>query len=220
MIFDPKTAEQAALYLLRIQAIKLRPDNPFVWASGLHSPIYCDNRLALSYPEIRNYIRQALTRAVRKYFPETNLVAGVATAGIPQGVLVAQELALPFVYVRSEAKKHGMTNRIEGHLEKGQKAVVIEDLVSTGKSSLSAVEALRQEGVNVYGMVSSFTYALPVAEENFKKANCRLVSLSDYHYLIKTALKHHFIEKSMLRSLQSWRENPENWSNQHKKPNQ
>ncbi len=216
MIFNPETAEQVALNLLKIKAIKLRPEKPFLWASGLYSPIYCDNRLALSYPEIRRFIRQELTRAVRKHFPQANLIAGVATAGIPQGVLVAETLELPFVYVRSEAKSHGMTNRIEGRIEKGQTAVVVEDLVSTGKSSLAAVEALRQAGVLIAGMVSSFTYGLPLADENFKKADCRLISLSDYHHLIQAALNHHYIERSMLRSLESWREDPKKWSEQHR----
>ena len=212
MIYNPTTAKEVALYLLKINAIKLRPEAPFTWASGLLSPIYCDNRLALSYPEIRTFIRQNLTRAIQEHFPEVQLIAGVATAGIPQGVLVAEELNLPFVYVRSAAKSHGMTNRIEGHMEKGQKTVVVEDLVSTGKSSLAAVQALREAGVDVLGMVSVFTYDLPVAEKNFKEAGCSLVCLSDYHHLTETALAYHYIEKSMLRPLLEWRKDPQKWS--------
>ena len=212
MIYHPATAKEVALHLLRINAIKLRPEAPFTWASGLLSPIYCDNRLALSYPEIRTFIRQNLTRAIQKHFPEVQLIAGVATAGIPQGVLVADGLNLPFVYVRSAAKSHGMTNRIEGHMEKGQKTVVVEDLVSTGKSSLAAVEALRQAGAEVSGMVSVFTYGLPVAEKNFNEAGCSLVSLSDFHYLTEAALANRYIEKNMLRPLLEWRKDPQKWS--------
>ena len=216
MIFNSSTANEVALHLLNINAIKLRPRNPFTWASGLRSPIYCDNRLALSYPGIRSFIKEKLTESVKTHFPEANLIAGVATAGIPQGVLVAQELELPFAYVRSSAKSHGMTNRIEGHIEQGQKAVVVEDLVSTGKSSLAAVEALRQAGLEVLGMVSVFTYGLPVAEKNFKEAHCPLISLSDYHHLTETALAHRYIEESMLQPLLEWRKDPQKWSEQHK----
>ncbi len=215
MIYNPATAKEVALHLLKINAIKLQPEAPFTWASGLLSPIYCDNRLALSYPEIRTYIRENLTRAVQQHFPEVQTIAGVATAGIPQGVLVAQELNLPFVYVRSSAKSHGMANRIEGHLEKGQKAVVVEDLVSTGKSSLAAVQALREAGIEVLGMVSVFTYDLPVAEKNFDEAGCPLVSLSDYHHLTETALAHRYIEENMLRPLLEWRKDPQSWSETH-----
>jgi len=212
MIHDPETATKVALHLLKINAIKLSPDKPFTWASGLHSPIYCDNRLALSYPAIRDYIRQELVKAIWENFSDVNLVAGVATAGIPQGILVAQELNLPFAYVRSSAKTHGMTNRIEGFVKAGQTAVVVEDLVSTGKSSLAAVDALRDAGIQIAGMVSVFTYGLPVADENFQKANCRLVSLSDYHHLMEVALSNNFIDNSMLQSLYAWRENPQKWS--------
>jgi len=215
MIINPETATKVALHLLKINAIKLRPDKPFTWASGLHSPIYCDNRLTLSYPDIRDFIKRGMVEAVKENFASANLVVGVATAGIPQGILVAQELNLPFAYVRSSAKTHGLTNRIEGHVEKGQNAVVVEDLVSTGKSSLAAVETLRGAGIKVAGMVSVFTYGLPVAEENFQKARCRLVSLSGYSYMMEAALSHRFIDESMLRSLYAWRNDPEKWSETH-----
>ncbi len=219
MIFHSDSAKEVALHLLKINAIKLRPENPFTWASGLHSPIYCDNRLALSYPDIRTAIQENLSRAIQKHFPGTQVIAGVATAGIPQGVLVAQQLNLPFVYVRSAAKSHGMTNRIEGHMEKSQKAVVVEDLVSTGKSSLAAVEALREAGADVLGMVSIFTYDLPVARENFKKAGCPLVSLSDYHHLTEVALAHGYIDQTMTGPLQEWRKDPQKWSDAQSRKN-
>ncbi len=215
MIVNPETAKTVALHLLKINAIKLSPEKPFTWASGLHSPIYCDNRIALSYPAIRDFIRQELVKAVKENFSDANLVVGVATAGIPQGILVAQELNLPFAYVRSAAKTHGMTNRIEGVVKAGQNAVVVEDLVSTGKSSLAAVEALREAGINIKGMISVFTYDLPVAEENFEKANCRLISLSDYPYLMEAALAHNFIDNNMLDSLYAWRSDPQKWSDVH-----
>ncbi len=215
MITNPETATKVALHLLKINAIKLSPDKPFTWASGLHSPIYCDNRLALSYPVIRDFIRQELANAVKDNFKDANLVVGVATAGIPQGVLIAQELNLPFAYVRSAAKSHGMTNRIEGYTQKGQTAVVVEDLVSTGKSSLTAVKALRNAGIQIAGMVSVFTYDLPIAKDNFEKANCRLVSLSNYPHLMDAALSNNFIDKSMLNSLYAWRSDPQKWSDTH-----
>ncbi len=215
MVFNSETAEQTARKLLETDAIRLQPEHPFTWASGLHSPIYCDNRRTLSYPAIRTYIRQELSRAIKQFFENVQLIAGVATAGIPQGVLVAQELDLPFIYVRSSAKNHGLTNQIEGHWEKGQTAVVVEDLVSTGKSSLAAVKALREAGIRVAGMVSVFTYDLPVADENFRAAQCKLISLSDYHYLIQTALEENKITKKMINSLQEWRKDPEKWSQIH-----
>ncbi len=215
MITNPETATKVALYLLEINAIKLSPDKPFTWASGLHSPIYCDNRLALSYPAIRDFIRQELVEAVKENFSNTNLVVGVATAGIPQGVLVAQELNLPFAYVRSSVKAHGMTNRIEGFVQKGQTAVVVEDLISTGKSSLAAVEALRSAGIQIAGIISVFTYDLPAAEENFEKANCRLITLSDYPYLMEAALTNNFIDNEMLDSLYAWHSDPQKWSDAH-----
>ncbi len=212
MIYSVETAEMIARHLLEIHAIKLSPDKPFTWASGLRSPIYCDNRIALSFPVIRTYIRQQLVDAAAEFFGEAELISGVATAGIAQGVLVAQEMGLPFSYVRSSKKSHGMTNQIEGLIHKGQSAIVVEDLVSTGKSSLSAVAALREAGVEVKGMLSIFTYGLAVADENFEKAKCKLISLSDYNNLIKVALENKYISQEDLLSLQNWRKNPGEWS--------
>jgi len=215
MIFHPETAKQVARRLLEVNAVRLQPEQPFTWASGLHAPIYCDNRITLSYPAIRTYIRQELVRTIKQFFGNTQIIAGVATAGIPQGVLVAQELNLPFIYVRSSAKDHGLTNQIEGHWEKGQSAVVIEDLVSTGKSSLAAVKTLSEAGIRIEGMVSVFTYDLPVAVKNFQAAQCKLVSLSDYHYLLQTALEENKITPTMVNSLQNWQKDPEQWSLAH-----
>lgn len=215
MIFSQETALQVALHLLKVKAIKLSPENPFTWASGLRSPIYCDNRISLSYPQVRNYIRQQLYRAATTFFTETDVVVGVATAGIPQGALVAEEMDLPFAYVRSKKKDHGMTNQIEGHVKPGQKALVVEDLVSTGKSSLLAVEALREAGVEVLGMVSVFTYGLEIAQKNFEDAHCRLVSLSDYDHLIEVAVKQEYVSNDALASLKQWRKDPQKWSDQN-----
>jgi len=212
MIFSEDTAETIARHLLEIHAIKLSPDKPFTWASGLRSPIYCDNRIALSFPVIRTYIRQQLVDAATEHFGQVDLISGVATAGIAQGVLMAQEMGLPFSYVRSSKKSHGMTNQIEGFVRKGQSAIVVEDLVSTGKSSLSAVEALREAGIEVKGMLSIFTYGLPVADKNFEKAKCKLISLSDYDNLIKVALESEYISQEDLLPLQNWRKNPKEWS--------
>ncbi len=212
MIYNAETAQRIAEYLLGIEAVKLRPDEPFTWASGLRSPIYCDNRKALSYPEIRDFIKNKLTEAARSLFGQTEAVAGVATAGIPQGALLADALKLPFVYVRSSEKSHGMTNRIEGVLQKGQKVLVLEDLVSTGKSSLAAVEALRNHGAEVTGMLAVFTYGLTVAQKNFSEADCKLVTLSDYDALLPVALEKGYISSAMLKTLQDWRRDPQAWS--------
>lgn len=215
MIYNNDTAAKVAVSLLQINAIKLNNTQPFTWASGLRSPIYCDNRKALSYSEIRTYIRQELVKAIADYFGDINVIAGVATAGIPQGVLVAQEMGLPFVYVRSSKKEHGMTNQIEGVINEGQSVVVIEDLVSTGKSSLNAVHALREVKANVKGMAAIFSYGLPVAEQNFKNANCSLVVLSDYNALIKEAIDKNYITETDKLSLLEWRKDPQAWSDQH-----
>jgi orotate phosphoribosyltransferase len=216
MIFNTDTAERIAENLLQIKAIKLNNTKPFTWASGLKSPIYCDNRIALSYPKIRTFIRQELVKAIAESFGDINVIAGVATAGIPQGILVAQEMGLPFVYVRSSAKSHGMTNKIEGVINSGQSVVVIEDLVSTGKSSLAAVDALQEAGAKVKGMVSIFTYGLAIAEANFEKAKCKLVSLSDYAHLIKTAVAGNSISENDQSSLLEWRNDPKAWSDRQK----
>ena len=213
MIYNKETAHQLASHLLQIKAIKLQPNNPFTWASGWKSPIYCDNRKTLSYPTVRNFIRQNLTAIVREEFENVNIIVGVATGGIAHGVLIAQELGLPFAYVRSSAKEHGMQNMIEGEITEGQKIVVVEDLVSTGKSSLNAVEALKEKNVNVLGMVSIFDYGFDIAQENFKKAKCKLISLSDYDHLIEKALKEKYIQKSEIESLSAWRIHPAEWKN-------
>jgi len=212
MIFNTDTAERIAENLLQIKAIKLNNSNPFTWASGLKSPIYCDNRIALSYPKIRTFIRQQLVKSIAENFGDVDVIAGVATAGIPQGMLVAQEMGLPFIYVRASAKSHGMTNKIEGVLHSGQSVLVVEDLVSTGKSSLAAVDALEAAGAKVKGMVSIFTYGLPIAEENFKKAKCKLVSLSDYEHLIKTGVSGDSISAKDHDSLLEWSADPKAWS--------
>lgn len=212
MIYSKITAEKTARYLLQVNAVKLNIAKPFIWASGLKSPVYCDNRITLSYPEIRSYVTQELVKASLGNFKMVDVVAGVATAGIAQGVLVARDLDLPFAYVRSANKDHGMGNRIEGVVKPEQNVLVIEDLVSTGKSSLDAVAALRERQAIVAGMLSVFTYGLPLADENFKKANCPLISLSDYDTLIKVALDCNYITKKDIKSLEKWRENPEKWS--------
>lgn len=205
-------AENTAKYLLQVKAVKLNNEHPFTWASGRKSPIYCDNRVTLSYPEIRTFIRQQFVEIIRKHFPTVDVVAGVATGGIAQGALVAQELDKPFVYVRSEAKSHGLTNQIEGEIHEGQSVVVIEDLVSTGKSSLIAVDALRAKGCDVKGMVAIFTYELAVAQQNFENAKVELHTLSNYSALIKVACQEKYVSEKDQESLALWRQNPEKWS--------
>lgn len=205
-------AQQTANFLLQVKAVKLNPEHPFTWASGRKSPIYCDNRLTLSYPEIRTFIRQRYVEIINDQFGEIDVIAGVATGGIAQGALVAQELGKPFVYVRSEAKSHGLTNQIEGEIHEGQSVVVIEDLVSTGKSSLIAVEALRAKGCIVKGMVAIFTYMLDVADKNFKDADVSLFTLTDYNQLITVAKNESYISEQDMASLAEWRRNPEKWS--------
>jgi orotate phosphoribosyltransferase len=212
MVFRQDTGAQVATSLLQIKAIKLNNNEPFTWASGLRSPIYCDNRKALSFPKIRTYIRQEMVKAIQDKFGDFDVVAGVATAGIPQGILIAQELGLPFVYVRSAKKEHGMTNQIEGVLNKGESVVVIEDLISTGKSSLNAVAALREAGAKVKGMAAIFSYDLDIAKKNFNEAECQLVVLSDYNVMIKEAVENDYISESDKESLLEWRKNPEAWS--------
>ena len=196
-----KVARLLAEKLLKISALKLQPANPFVWASGWNSPIYTDNRRTLSYPEMRSFIKLELSRLIMENFPEVDAVAGVATGAIAQGALVADELNLPYVYVRSTPKDHGLENLIEGDLRPGQKVVVVEDLVSTGKSSLKAVEAIRNAGCEVVGMVALFTYGFPVAEANFAEANVRLLTLSDYNAMLEVAIE----------TLHNWRTDPANW---------
>lgn len=211
MILNEDKALKIAEFLLQIKAVKLNPSQPFKWASGWDSPIYCDNRVTLSFPNIRTFIRQGLSEDIVNQYGNPDVIAGVATAGIPQGVLVAQELGVPFVYVRSSSKQHGMQNKIEGVIEQGQNVVVIEDLISTGKSSLDAVEALRGAGANVKGLAAIFTYGFKVSEENFENANCPYLTLSNYDYLIEQAIKSDYISEEQRDTLKNWREDPGNW---------
>ncbi|NQT77024.1 MAG: orotate phosphoribosyltransferase [Bacteroidetes bacterium] len=211
MIYNEETAVTISDFLLQIKAIKLDNANPFTWASGLKSPIYCDNRITLSYPKVRTYMRQEFVKAIQEEFGNVDVIAGVATGAIALGALVAQELGLPFVYIRSSSKKHGLENKIEGVVEQGQSVVVVEDLVSTGKSSLTAVSALREAGCNVKGMVAIFTYDLKAAVDNFMKEDCKLITLTDYDHLIKRAVESNYIKDSDLQSLIEWRQNPKKW---------
>ena len=211
------TAAQMATFLLKIKAVKLNNEHPFTWASGRKSPIYCDNRITLSYPEIRTFIRQSFVDVVNECWGNVDVIAGVATGGIAQGALVAQELGKPFVYVRSEAKSHGLTNQIEGEIHEGQSVVVIEDLVSTGKSSLIAVHALREKGCIVKGMAAIFTYGLDVAAKNFADADVELRTLTNYDTLIEVASREEYIRPADQESLAAWRQNPEAWSDERSK---
>lgn len=204
-------AEEIASSLLQIKAVKLQPDNPFTWSSGWKSPIYCDNRITLSYPALRTTIKQYLANAVRENFKDVDVIAGVATAGIPQGALVADVLNLPYVYVRSKPKSHGMTNQIEGHLEKGSKVVLVEDLISTGGSSLKAAEAITEAGATAVAIVAIFTYGFPEAEQNFKEKGVKGFALSNYQFLLKEALRENIIGEKQLKTLQKWREDPAAW---------
>ena len=197
--------------LLQINAIKLNPTNPFTWASGWKSPIYCDNRKILSYPRIRDVVKNAFAYKIREEFGMPDVIAGVATGAIAHGILVAEILEIPFVYVRSSSKKHGLTNLIEGVLEKEQKVIVIEDLVSTGGSSLIAVEAIREKGAEVMGMYSIFSYGFEIASKNFKAANCKLLTLTNYHTLIDIAFETNYITESDVETLKEWRKNPSEW---------
>lgn len=201
-----------AAKLLKISAIKLQPDNPFTWASGWNSPIYNDNRTTLSYPEIRTFIKIELCRAIIENFERPDAIAGVATGAIAQGALVADQLGLPFVYVRSTPKDHGLENLIEGHVKPGQKVIVIEDLISTGSSSLKAVEALRNAGCEVIGMAAIFTYGFPVAEKAFSDAGVKLITLSNYNAMLKVALDTKYIRNHDVETLAKWREDPANWT--------
>jgi len=203
-----------AAKLLEIKAIKLQPSNPFTWASGWKSPFYCDNRKTLSYPALRDYVKLELAHAILENFPQADAIAGVATGAIPQGALVADLLSLPFVYVRSKPKDHGLENLIEGELKPGSKVVVVEDLISTGGSSLKAVEAIRNNACEVVGMVASYTYGFPVAKEAFEKANVKLVTLTDYDHVVAEASETGYISKEDIRVLNEWRENPSEWNNQ------
>ena len=198
--------------LLEVKAVKLQPEEPFTWASGWKSPIYTDNRKTLSFPRLRSFVKLELCHAIQEHFPEAEAVAGVATGAIAQGALVADELGLPYCYVRPKPKDHGMGNQIEGQVSTGAKVVVVEDLISTGGSSLKAVDALRKAGVEVVGMVASFTYGFPVAEEAFREAGVKLVTLSDYAHVIEEAAKTGYIKETDKAVLAEWRKNPAEWS--------
>lgn len=212
MIFNKETAKKTAELLLQINAIKLQPQDSFTWASGWKSPIYCDNRIILSYPLIRNYVREQMAKFIEKEYGKPDVIAGVATGAIGIGVLVAEYMGLPFVYVRPEAKKHGRQNQIEGYIEKGQNVVVVEDLISTGKSSLNAVKALKNAEVNVKGMVAIFTYGFGVAEDNFNKNNVTLHTLSNYSNVLEQALDTNYISETELQTLSNWNKNPSEWN--------
>lgn len=205
--FSKRTAE----YLLQIKAIKLQPSNPFTWASGWKSPIYCDNRKTLSFPEVRSFICSSFASMVKELYPQAELIAGVATGAIAHGALAADRMGLPFIYVRSEAKEHGLGNQIEGYFEKGQKVVVIEDLISTGGSSLNAVKALREAGCEVLGMVAIFTYEFKKASDGFEAAGCKLNTLSNYSVLVDTAVATGYIGEAEVETLKKWRVDPAVW---------
>lgn len=214
MIMNVDTAAKVAEYLLQAKAIKLQPKTPFTWASGWKSPIYCDNRITLSFPKIRTYIRQELAKAIVDKYGMPDVIIGVATGAIAQGALVAEELGLPFAYVRSAAKGHGLGNLIEGKVEAGQRVVVVEDLISTGGSSLKAVEALREAKTTVVGMAAIFTYNFQVASDNFTNANCDLITLSDYDALVKTAVASDFITEEDVKLIKDWRLDPSSWNSE------
>ena len=207
-----KSSEKSiAEKLLKVKAVKLQPNNPFIWASGWNSPIYCDNRKTLSYPAIRNYIKVELIRTIIDLYPDVEVIAGVATGAIAQGAMVADELGLPFVYVRSSPKDHGLENLIEGDLKPKQKVVIIEDLISTGGSSLKAVEAIRKDGSEVLGMVAIFTYGFALADEKFKNAKVKLTALSNYDAVLTEALATNYIAEKDVETLREWRQNPSVW---------
>lgn len=204
-------AKRTAEYLLQIKAIKLQPAKPFTWASGWRSPIYCDNRKTLSFPEVRTFIRDSFATRIRELYPAADMIAGVATGAIAHGALAADKLALPFIYVRSGVKEHGLGNQIEGYYEKGQKVVVIEDLISTGGSSLGAVRALREAGCEVLGMIAIFTYGFGKATDSFAAEGCRLDTLSNYGVLVEMAAATGYISDNDVETLKEWRTNPSEW---------
>lgn len=212
MIFNKQTARQTAKVLLQINAIKLQPNDPFTWASGWKSPIYCDNRVILSYPPVRNYIREEMSKFIEKHYGKPDVIAGVATGAIGIGMLVAEYLGLPFIYVRPEAKGHGRKNQIEGHIESGQNVVVVEDLISTGKSSLNAVKALKEANVNVKGMIAIFSYGFEVAKNNFEHEDITLHTLSNYENLLTEAASSNYISEKDITTLSLWNANPSVWN--------
>ncbi|MBT8260779.1 MAG: orotate phosphoribosyltransferase [Bacteroidia bacterium] len=212
MIFDKNTAKKTAEVLLQVNAIKLSPKEPFTWASGWKSPIYCDNRIILSFPPIRNYVREKMGKHIVNFYGKPDVIAGVATGAIGIGMLVAEYLGLPFIYVRPEAKKHGRQNQIEGFIESEQNVVVIEDLISTGKSSLNAVKALKEANINVKGMIAIFSYGFEVSKQNFEKENVTLHTLSNYENLLEQALDTKYITKAQQDILALWNANPSKWN--------
>jgi orotate phosphoribosyltransferase len=212
MIFSNETAEKMAALLLQVRAVKLNPQQPFTWSSGWKSPIYCDNRITLSFPEIRSYIKEQFANIVRETFNSTEVIAGVATAGIAHGAILAEHVETPFCYVRSSSKGHGLGNRIEGMVLPGQKVLVVEDLISTGGSSLSVVQALREAQADVIGLIAIFTYGFPVAKKKFSEAGVPFYTLTDYETLLSQAVRQGAIESTQLETLQSWRSSPETWN--------
>lgn len=212
MVYDKDSALRIAGELLKIKAVKLQPQQPFTWASGWKSPIYCDNRKTLSFPTVRTYIRQRFSELIEKEFGKPDVIAGIATGGIPQGVLVAQELGLPFIYVRSNVKEHGLGNLIEGTYEAGQTVIVVEDLISTGGSSLQGVKALKEAGLKVKGLIAIFSYGFDTAKTAFDEAECPFMVLSDYDHLIEQAVRLEYIKEEDLDKLKKWREVPEQWT--------
>jgi orotate phosphoribosyltransferase len=212
MILNKDKALKIADFLLQIKAVKLNPSDPFTWSSGMKSPIYCDNRKILSFPSIRTAIRQTFSEQIKNQYETVDVIAGVATGGIAIGALVAEEMGLPFIYVRSAAKGHGLQNMIEGEYHSGQRVVVIEDLISTGGSSLKAVDALQEAKLNVLGLTAIFSYSFEIAEDNFTAAKCPYFTLSNYEMLIEQAAKENYVSEKELASLQDWKNNPENWN--------
>lgn len=212
--YNDQIAQEIAEALLSSESLKIQPESPFTWASGWKSPVYCDNRLSLSFPEIRLKVKDSLVQMIKDKFPDVECIAGVATAGIPQGVLVADALGLPFIYVRSESKDHGLQNQIEGEVVKGRKVVLIEDLVSTGKSCLRAAAAVRNAGMEVLGMAAIFTYGFAVSEDNFSEQHVDLFYLSDYHTLTSKMMEDGRLDPGMKDTLQAWRSNPAQWGNE------
>lgn len=212
IVVKEETALKIAQYLLKIKAIRLSPKAPFTWASGWKSPIYCDNRITLSYPVIRTYIRQQFVQIIGDEFGDIDNIAGIATGGIAHGALVAQDLGLPFAYVRTSVKDHGMNNQIEGVIESGQSVIIIEDLISTGGSSLQAVQAVKEKGANVKGLVAIFTYGFEMASRKFEEAGCKVFALCNYDFLLKQALEDNYIQDEEMAILKTWKSNPEHWN--------
>lgn len=212
MIYSEDIALNMAELLLRIKAVRINVAQPFTWVSGLRSPIYCDNRITLSYPPVRTFIRQQFATIIKDEIGHLDVVAAVATGGIAHGALIAQDMGLPFAYVRAGKKDHGLSNQIEGIIESGQRVIMIEDLISTGGSSLNAVNAVREKDAIVKGLLAIFSYGFNAANEKFKNADCKMITITDYDHLIKQALENNYIRESDMETLKKWRDDPENWS--------